>query len=67
MSDFKTRLIEEKEQVNERIEKLEAFTQSEAFQNIEAVQMSLLNIQLNAMKTYSQCLVERIAWLPIGN
>lgn len=63
MSDFKERLIEEKTQLNEKIEKLEAFTLSEKFQKIEPFQMSLLNVQLFSMKTYSQILVERIAWL----
>lgn len=63
MSTFKERLIEEKLQLDEKIEKLEAFTLSEHFQKLEAVQMSLLNTQLFAMKTYSQILVERLAWL----
>ena len=63
MSTFKERLIDEKTQLDEKIEKLEAFTLSENFQKIEAVQMSLLNAQLFAMKTYSQILVERLAWL----
>ncbi len=63
MSTFKERLVDEKTQLNEKIEKLEAFTLSENFQKIEAVQMSLLNAQLFAMKTYSQILVERLAWL----
>jgi len=63
MSTFKERLVEEKAQLDEKIEKLEAFTLSENFQKIEAVQMSLLNAQLFAMKTYSQILAERLAWL----
>jgi len=63
MSTFKERLVDEKKQLDEKIEKLEAFTLSENFQKIEAVQMSLLNTQLFAMKTYSQILVERLAWL----
>lgn len=63
MSTFKERLILEKQELNEKIEKLEAFVESENFSKIEPVQMSLLNAQLFAMKTYSQILVERIAWL----
>ncbi len=63
MSTFKERLVDEKTQLDEKIEKLEAFTLSENFQKIEAVQMSLLNAQLFAMKTYSQILLERLAWL----
>ena len=63
MSNFKDRLLEEKAQLDERRAKLEAFQQSEAFKGIEPVQMTLLNIQAQAMATYSQCLTERIAWL----
>ena len=63
MPDFKTRLIEEKEQLNERIEKLESFVSSDKFSSISAVQQSLLNVQLHSMRTYSQVLVERIAWI----
>lgn len=63
MSTFKDRLIDEKTQLDEKITKLEAFVESENFKKIEAIQMSLLNIQLNAMHTYSQCLLERLVWL----
>jgi len=58
--DFKERLIQEKAELNEKMEKLDAFMASEAFQRIDPVQMTLLNIQSLAMVTYSQCLLERI-------
>lgn len=63
MSDFKSRLLDEKQQLDEKREKLEAFQNSENFSKIDPVQMTLLNIQSQAMATYSQCLLERIAWL----
>ena len=63
MSTFKERLVQEKKELNEKMEKLEAFQQSEAFQTIEPIQQTLLNIQLSSMFTYSQCLVERLAWI----
>lgn len=63
MEDFKTRLILEHTELNEKIEKLDTFTKSDKFTLIDNVQMTLLNIQLCAMQTYSQCLVERIARL----
>ena len=67
MSDFKTRLLDEKAQLDERLEKLQAFQTSDGFQKIAAVQQTLLNVQANAMATYSQILLERIAWLePVG-
>lgn len=57
MSTFKERLLTEKAELDEKRSKLEAF------QKIEPVQMTLLNIQAQAMLTYSQCLTERLAWL----
>ena len=63
MSTFKERLLEEKEQLDERLTKLMLFQQSDAFDGIAPIQMTILNIQANAMATYSQCLLERLAWL----
>jgi hypothetical protein len=63
MSDFKSRLLDEAVQLNEKIEKLDNFISSEAVLTIPAVQQSLLNVQLFAMRTYSQCLTERVAAL----
>lgn len=63
MSDFKDRLDAEKIELDERKHKLDTFLGSEAASKIDAVQVSLLNIQSQAMATYSQCLLERIAWL----
>lgn len=65
MSNFKTRLLDEKQQLDEKREKLEAFQNSENFAKIDVVQQRLLNIQCMAMATYSQCLLERITALPI--
>ena len=63
MSTFKERLIEEKAQLSEKLESLRAFIASEKFLEIDNVQMTLLNIQVKAMETYSQCLLERIVRL----
>ena len=63
MSTFKERLLTEKQELDEKRSKLEAFQNSEAFAKIDPLQMSLLNIQSQAMTTYSQCLLERITWL----
>lgn len=63
MSDFRSRLLDEKQQLDEKRSKLEVFQNSDAFKKINAIQMTLLNIQAQAMATYSQCLLERIAWL----
>jgi hypothetical protein len=63
MSTFKDRLFLEKEELDDKRSKLESFQNSEKFKDIDPLQMSLLNIQSQAMATYSQCLLERIAWL----
>ena len=61
MSDFITRLSDEKAELDEKIVKLKAFSKSKDFYNmIDNVQRGLLKIQLNAMATYSQVLDERL-------
>jgi hypothetical protein len=60
MSDFKSRLLEEKAQLDERGDKLNSFIVSEKFESIDPIQKSLLKVQLQAMVTYGQCLMERI-------
>jgi len=63
MSDFKKRLTIEKAELSNKLEKLRVFITSENFTKIDPVQMTLLNIQVKAMETYSQCLLERIVRL----
>ena len=65
MEDFKKRLQAEKKDLSVRIEKLRDFIGSEGFTKIDPVQMTLLNIQVKAMETYSQCLLERIVRLDV--
>lgn len=65
MSTFKERLTAEKAELSEKLEKLRAFIASEKFKEIDPVQMTLLNIQVKAMETYSQCLLERIVRLGV--
>jgi len=63
MSTFKERLIDEQIQLNDKIEKLSSFILSDNFKKVDSIQQTLLNIQLSSMKTYSQCLKERLDWL----
>lgn len=63
MSDFKSRLIEEQAQLEEKLNKLNEFNQSEKVNGIDPVQKSLLIIQAGAMYTYNECLKERLARL----
>lgn len=63
MDDFKTRLIVEQTELEEKLNKLNEFNQSDKANNIDPVQRSLLIIQAGAMYTYNECLKERIARL----
>lgn len=63
METFIDRLKAEKSDLDERREKLDSFINSEAFHKIDPVHMSLMNIQYQAMTTYSQCLTERLSRL----
>ena len=60
MSDFKTRLETEKVELEEKLNKLDAFLVSEKVKDVDDVQKALLQVQATAMKTYLQCLKERI-------
>lgn len=63
MKTFKERLTTEMQELNEKIDKLQVFINSEDLHNIDATQQVLLRIQYQSMITYFQVLVERIAWL----
>ena len=60
MNDFKTRLIDEKNQLEEKLNKLDSFLVSEKVNSVDDVQKALLQVQATAMNTYLQCLKERI-------
>jgi len=60
MSDFKTRLETEKVELEEKLNKLDAFLVSEKVKDVDDVQKALLQVQATAMNTYLQCLKERI-------
>jgi hypothetical protein len=63
MDAYLERLIEEKQQLDLKRQGLRSFIASEDFTKIDPVQMTLLNIQINAMDTYGQILLERIVRL----
>jgi hypothetical protein len=60
MSDFKTRLVEEQVQLEEKLNKLDSFILNDNFNKIDNVQKALLKVQATAMNTYNQCLKERL-------
>jgi TPP-dependent indolepyruvate ferredoxin oxidoreductase alpha subunit len=63
MSDFKERLEAEKADLEERLNKLNAFNASEKSKEIDQVQRSISIIQAGAMYTYLECLKEALARL----
>lgn len=60
MSDFKTRLLEERDQLQEKVTKLDAFLDSETFETISDRQQMLLSDQFVAMDDYLWILNARI-------
>ncbi len=63
MDEFMKRLINEREELEEKLNKLDIFIGSEKFDSIDQIQQTLLKIQSSAMETYYKCLDQRIAWL----
>ena len=63
MEDFKTRLVQEQKELEEKLNKLNTFNESDKFQELEYAQRTLLIIQAGAMYTYNECLKARISIL----
>jgi len=63
MEDFITRLQEEKAQLDDRLGKLSGSIDGGKILTIDTVQQSLLRIQAEAMRTYSECLYQRLQQL----
>lgn len=62
MKPHQERVIQEKSELDTKIEKLSIFIESNLKQQVvSAYEHSMLEIQLSAMKTYSTILAERIA------
>lgn len=66
MSDFKTRLIEEKAQLDQKIESLKAFRNSDKIYSVSLDHQFLLSTQLLAMQHYSNVLEMRLQLLEKG-
>ena len=63
MEDFKKRLIVEREELDDKLAKLEAFIRSPRFENLDERNRELLVSQRGAMRQYSDILAERIGIL----
>ncbi len=66
MSDFKTRLIEEKAQLHQKIESLKAFRNSDKIDSVSTDHQYLLSLQLLSMQQYSNVLEMRLHLLEKG-
>ncbi len=63
MSNFKSRLETERDELKKKPTKLNVFNEGEKVNDIDPVQKSLLIIKAGAMYTYLECLNERLARL----
>lgn len=63
MEDFKKRLIVEREELDDKLAKLETFIRSPRFENLDERNRELLVSQRGAMRQYSDILAERIGIL----
>ena len=63
MDPFKERLIKEQLDLEEKLNKLNDFNDSEKVNTIDPIQKSLLRVQAGSMYTYNECLKARIAIL----
>lgn len=61
MLPYQQRVVEEKQELDTRIEKLMAFMTTNVFDGLDNGEKSRLRIQLAAMQTYGTALGERIA------
>lgn len=63
MVDLKARLLKEKYELDDKIEKLSSTLNSEKVKVINGEQITLLNVQLKIMESYSRVLLERLVRL----
>ena len=66
MEAFKVRLINEQFELQEKINKLNGFINSESLGNIDIFQQNLLKEQIVAMESYNNILIKRLAALGIN-
>lgn len=64
MKGFKERLENEKVELDIKIDRLNKFIRkNKSTFEVNDIQLTLLNIQVKTMETYSQCLLERMVRL----
>lgn len=63
MENYIDRLYQERSELIDRINKLEEFLLSDNATSATTIQLSIMDIQRSAMKTYLQCLKSRIGFM----
>jgi len=61
MEDFQQRVVDEKEELDGKIERLDAFANGDVFGTLPAEEQERMSRQLQIMRDYSSVLDERIA------
>lgn len=60
LEPYQQRVVDENEELKEKIDKLQAFMLSPKWKELQAIDQYLLSSQLQVMQTYSQILFQRI-------
>ena len=66
MEAFKVRLVNEQFELQEKINKLKPFIESENFKKVDDSQQKLLKEQVEVMERYNDILVERLSLLGVN-
>ncbi len=61
MEDYQERVIDEQEELSNRVERLSDFIGSTGYRDLEKQDRGLLGVQLIAMNEYNAVLLQRIA------
>mgnify|MGYP000315460221 CR=1 FL=1 len=61
MKDHELRVVNEKSQLDDKINKLSNFMMTETYSSLPSVDRGLLMVQVRSMKMYSECLEDRIS------
>jgi hypothetical protein len=60
MKPYQERVKQEKKELDEKREKLDAFIDGDVFETLDCIDQQLLVVQADAMTTYSSVLAQRI-------
>ena len=61
-SPYQLRVLEERQELSDKLVKLEAFANSPTFRQLDSVEQGLLTTQAYYMSQYEEVLKERIQW-----